>query len=1056
MKLSNCKLLKIRIKKLINVKFSKFFPKKNKKMSNLCFISHTGKNDGKTSGGKNNPCMRPASVVQYIPNCCRICLGRLTFWFYVGILVINWYFPSRITNWIILIPIILTIFTSILLDFIRYSRTNFWISKINDRESLILRNNQWVKVKWSDIQVGDIIKLLNGYFAPADFILFATDNKQQTSIETHIIDGSSQWQPKSPVEFVDLPFEESLGDSTFTITDISRNPILDSSGIQSKFNTKYNFTGTLNFNGKSYELSNKNLIERYSIIHQQEYVIGGVVYSGEDCYTVRNKRPPIRITSIEKFLRKQSLLQIFLLIFLSFLGTIYTYSYFYTGDVDFILFVRNTLMNYVIILLPIVPLELFSFIDLCLLFNGNIFQKNYEKTFVNSVESLSEIGNVDTLLISRSMLLERRPTLKRVFLNNQMFGGDISSRQLSHFIESETFSEQSMTRNFDDPALTANEETHLFFEHISLCHSASIITDKKKIHYISRFHDDEELLKLSAKNGIMLVKRNPTESVLHIDGNLHLYKTCRLIHSCTKHPRITIVVDDGKDDLLVLSRGIYKIMMHVVDKLDSFSSFYDQFHNEGFHVEVCAYKRLSKQIYENFMQKVTELGALETEFEYPIVEDMLEKNMTFLAMLGFEDRARRGSLLFLSRAKQMFSQICFATTSKGMSLFITCISLGITDSNDPVIGQIKGNSQEDVDISLTYLLENRTYDCIIITGHSLQCIATSEYAKQVNVLLKKTPVIIMQRSNYLQTAAFVEYQEKIQKKIVMAIGHSVYDVSYMNSSSISIAMPTNELKPNNVSADIIVSNYEQLASLIFVGSHLINERILSLIKFIFPKEFILAMIQFAFSFRMSINNNFLYDPILYPIMMLFSFIAVFPHCLSKESKSAEERILNVSKANRIRNDFVTTISLCFMFSAVAFIILESILFAIDRIYLNALKAVELPFLALSITFIIYYSFVIFDFEKFTLLNLFGVIGSMILYVVFMIIYFSTPTNSGPFDNMIKSSSEFYLLLGWIVLSLIVAYIYNLLTKPRRSDHLPPGKKVMRKISQNEAMLLSDS
>ena len=51
---------------------------------------------------------------------------------------------------------------------------------------------------------------------------------------------------------------------------------------------------------------------------------------------------------------------------------------------------------------------------------------------------------------------------------------------------------------------------------------------------------------------------------------------------------------------------------------------------------------------------------------------------------------------------------------------------------------------------------------------------------------------------------------------IMAVGHSVYDNVYMDQSNFSVSVPTNEIRPNNIGADLVVKDFTQLADIIFV------------------------------------------------------------------------------------------------------------------------------------------------------------------------------------------------------------------------------------------------
>jgi phospholipid-translocating ATPase len=61
---------------------------------------------------------------------------------------------------------------------------------VNNREVLRLEGNKWVKCKWFEVIVGDIIKIMNDEMIPADlFILSSSNADNESYVETAELDG---------------------------------------------------------------------------------------------------------------------------------------------------------------------------------------------------------------------------------------------------------------------------------------------------------------------------------------------------------------------------------------------------------------------------------------------------------------------------------------------------------------------------------------------------------------------------------------------------------------------------------------------------------------------------------------------------------------------------------------------------------------------------------------------------------------------------------------------------------------------------------------------------
>lgn len=71
---------------------------------------------------------------------------------------------------------------------------------INHRDVETLRNGQWVAIKWQDLLVGDIVRIINNAFFPADMVMLSSSEPQAMSfIETSNLDGETNLKIRQAV-----------------------------------------------------------------------------------------------------------------------------------------------------------------------------------------------------------------------------------------------------------------------------------------------------------------------------------------------------------------------------------------------------------------------------------------------------------------------------------------------------------------------------------------------------------------------------------------------------------------------------------------------------------------------------------------------------------------------------------------------------------------------------------------------------------------------------------------------------------------------------------------
>ncbi|CAF2564090.1 unnamed protein product [Rotaria sp. Silwood2] len=177
-------------------------------------------------------------------------------------------------------------------DFARYRSDR----QINNRRCNILIDKQVVRKYWIEIKVGDIIRINNNDFIPADMILISTSEPNGLClIETSSLDGETNLKPREALE-VTVDIQDDLEKLSKFHAEIECEP---------PNNNFLRFEGTLKWNRKIYSLKNDNVLLRGTRLRNTEWAFGIVCYAGPDTKLMQNSdKPKFKRTKIDHWLNK--------------------------------------------------------------------------------------------------------------------------------------------------------------------------------------------------------------------------------------------------------------------------------------------------------------------------------------------------------------------------------------------------------------------------------------------------------------------------------------------------------------------------------------------------------------------------------------------------------------------------------------------------------------------------------------------------------------------------------------------------------------------------------
>ncbi|XP_066581090.1 phospholipid-transporting ATPase ID isoform X2 [Prorops nasuta] len=175
-------------------------------------------------------------------------------------------------------------------DFQRHSSD----SQVNNRKSRTLRGSNLREEKWSQVQVGDVIRMENDQFVAADVLLLTTSEPNGLCyIETAELDGETNLKCRQclieTAEMMDN--HELIGQFDGEIVCETPNNLLNK------------FDGTLTWKGKKYALDNDKIILRGCVLRNTQWCYGMVIFAGKDTKLMQNSgKSKFKRTSIDRLL----------------------------------------------------------------------------------------------------------------------------------------------------------------------------------------------------------------------------------------------------------------------------------------------------------------------------------------------------------------------------------------------------------------------------------------------------------------------------------------------------------------------------------------------------------------------------------------------------------------------------------------------------------------------------------------------------------------------------------------------------------------------------------
>uniref|UniRef100_G3VVU5 Phospholipid-transporting ATPase n=1 Tax=Sarcophilus harrisii TaxID=9305 RepID=G3VVU5_SARHA len=723
--------------------------------------------------------------------------------------------------------------------------------------------------------VGDVVKVTNEQYLPADLILISSSEPQAMCyVETSSLDGETN-----------LKIRQSLAQ---TANLNSREQLIKVSGrieCEGPNRHLYDFSGNLYLDGNSsVSIGPDQILLRGAQLRNTQWVFGIVVYTGHDTKLMQNStKAPLKRSNVEKVTNVQILVLFCILLVMALVSSVGSLLWhrthesvsWYFSEIEGISnnFGYN-LLTFIILynnLIPIsllVTLEVVKFIQ-ALFINWDLdmyYMENDTPAMARTSNLNEELGQVKYLFSDKTGTLTCNiMTFKKCSIAGVTYG------QLPP--------PTSDSCIFDDPRLLQNIENEHptagciqeFLTLLAVCHT--VIPEKAgdTINYQASSPDEGALVKGAKKLGFVFTGRTPNSVIIEALGQEEIFEVLNVLEFSSDRKRMSVIVRTPAGQIRLYCKGADNV---IFERLSENSEFTEQtlchleyFATEGLRTLCVAYADLSEDVYKEWLS-VYQTACRNLKDRHRKLEEcyeIIEKDLLLLGATAIEDRLQAGVPETISTLIKAEIKIWILTGDKQETAINIGYACKLVSQNMSLI-LVNEHSLDATRDALTQhctclgsSLGKENDIALIIDGHTLKYALSFEVRQIFLDLALSCKAVICCRVSPLQKSEIVDMVKKHVKAITLAIGDGANDVGMIQTAHVGVGISGNEGMQATNSSDYAIAQFAYLEKLLLVHGAWSYNRVTKCILYCFYKNVVLYIIELWFAFVNGFSGQILFE-----------------------------------------------------------------------------------------------------------------------------------------------------------------------------------------------------
>ncbi|XP_011297606.1 probable phospholipid-transporting ATPase IA isoform X1 [Fopius arisanus] len=801
-----------------------------------------------------------------------------------------------------LVPLIFILSVSALKEIVEDIKRHRADDEINMREVEVLRDGKWQWIQWRSVAVGDVVKVHNNNFFPADLILLSSSEPQGMSfIETANLDGETNLKIRQAHQ------ETAMLLDTVELMNFKAN-------IQCEPPNRhlYEFMGVLRETNKQHvALGPDQLLLRGAILRNTRWAFGVVVYTGHDTKLMQNNTTtaPLKRSTLDRLTNTQVLMLFFILLLLCLVSAIFNVFWtnanqeglWYLGLENMKGMSKNfafNLLTFIILfnnLIPIslqVTLEVVRFIQATFInMDIEMYHAETDTPAMARTSNLNEeLGMVNYVFTDKTGTLTRNVMeFKRCSVAGRIYdlpnpgeprgSGEPDSDLIRDIVDGR--GDTSHPRSNDKKKSVHADILHEFMVMLSVCHT--VIPERVNGHiiYHAASPDERALVDGARVFGYIFDTRTPSYVEIEALGERHRYEILNVIEFTSARKRMSVIVRTPEGKIKIFCKGadsvIYERLASRAGDSGGFDGDDDFRQSTLDHLETFATKGLRtlcfasadlpenrynwwKDIYHNATVTLTDRDAKLEE-----AASLIEVKLNLLGATAIEDHLQDQVPETLQALIEADINVWVLTGDKQETAINIGYSCKLITQSMPLIIVNESSLDKTRDVIVQHCADfGPDLRCqndvgLIIDGNSLKYALSCDLRRDFLDLCTSCKVVICCRVSPMQKAEVVDLVTSNTKAVTLAIGDGANDVAMIQKAHIGVGISGVEGLQAACASDYSIAQFRFLKRLLFVHGSWNYSRMCKLILYSFYKNICLYVIELWFAIYSGWSGQILFE-----------------------------------------------------------------------------------------------------------------------------------------------------------------------------------------------------